>query len=164
LSCIDGHPDDDMLRIARLTDYGTVVLAHMAGAPTRIHTAAGIAQETRLGVATVSKLLKLLTRAGLLVSYRGAAGGYALARAPEAISAADILDALEGPVALTECSTDMPCELESVCRVGSAWQRVNAGIRRALEAVSLHDLQSPDLEFPVPAAHRKDGASVRPGA
>lgn len=153
-----------MLRIARLTDYGTVVLAHMAGRPERIHTAAEIAQETRLGLATVSKLLKLLTRAGLLVSYRGATGGYALARDPGQISAADILDALEGPVALTECSTDMPCELESVCRVGSAWQRVNAGIRKALEAVSLHDLQSPDLEFPAPTDYAGDGARIRPGA
>jgi Rrf2 family protein len=79
--------------------------------------------------------------AGLVVSTRGVQGGYALARPATLISAAEILDALEGPVALTECSSSNGgCDLESYCRVGSAWQRINHSIRKALESVSLADL------------------------
>ena len=79
-------------------------------------------------------------------------GGYALARPAAAISAAEILDALEGPVALTDCSSSTgACNLESYCRVGSAWQRINHSIRRALEGVSLADLQV--RSEPLPTLH-----------
>jgi Rrf2 family protein len=78
----------------------------------------------------------------LVVSSRGVQGGYALARPAAAISAAEILDALEGPVAITECSSSTGgCDLESYCRVGTAWQHINHSIRKALEGVSLADLQ-----------------------
>ncbi len=97
------------------------------------------------------KLLKSLSRAGLVVSERGVQGGYALARAPELISAADIIDALEGPVAITECSSvDGACDLESYCRVGTAWQKINRSIRRALEQVTLADLQKRGEPLPTP--------------
>jgi FeS assembly SUF system regulator len=130
-----------MLRMSKLTDYGTMVLAQLA-ATGGLATAGQIAAATHLGQATVSKLLKCLVHAGLVVSVRGVQGGYTLARAPEAISAAEILDALEGPVAITECSSASGgCDLTSYCRVGSAWQRINVSIRRALEQVSLTDLQ-----------------------
>jgi Rrf2 family protein len=86
-------------------------------------------------------LLKSLGRSGLVTSTRGANGGYQLARDPRDISAADIIDALEGPVSITECSaSDSQCEHEGVCSVGGAWQRVNVAIRRALDDVSLNDL------------------------
>ena len=99
---------------------------------------------THLTLPTVSKLLKSLVRAGLAVSRRGARGGYALSRPADEISAAEILDALEGPLAITECSSAVGlCELESWCRVGGAWQRINVSIREALEEVSLADLQRP---------------------
>ena len=79
----------------------------------------------------------------MVVSSRGVQGGYALARPATAISAAEILDALEGPVAITECSSSSGgCDLESYCRVGTAWQRINHSIRKALEGVSLADLQA----------------------
>ncbi|HVY66679.1 MAG TPA: Rrf2 family transcriptional regulator, partial [Gammaproteobacteria bacterium] len=92
---------------------------------------------------TVSKLLKSLVHSGLVVSTRGAQGGYALARPAASISAAEILDALEGPVALTDCSSSNGgCDLESFCRVGTAWQRINHSIRKALEGVSLADLKA----------------------
>ena len=130
-----------MLRMSKLTDYATVVLAHLARAGGRLHSAADVAAATGLAVPTVSKLLKLLTRAGLVASVRGAQGGYRLARPAEQISAADVIDALEGPVAITACSSaDVQCDLEAVCRVGSAWQRINTAIRLALKDVSLTQL------------------------
>ena len=137
-----------MLRMSKLTDYATVLLAHMAY-ERHISSAGELAEATQLAGPTVSKLLKTLARAGLVDSVRGPQGGYALARLPEQISAADIIDALEGPVAITECSAGAGhCELESVCHVGSAWQRINRGIRTALGEVSLLDLQ--DRASPLP--------------
>jgi FeS assembly SUF system regulator len=130
-----------MLRMSKLTDYATVILAHLARAGGELNTAADVAARTGLAVPTVSKLLKVLTRAGLVTSVRGAQGGYHLARPPKEISAADVIDALEGPVAITACSSsDVQCGLESVCQVGSAWQRINTAIRLALRDVSLAQL------------------------
>lgn len=156
-----------VLRISKLTDYATVILAHLAeaerdGADVRAGgaarpatarvdeqdarlTAAEIAAAVGIGVPTVSKVLKELQRAGLVVSTRGARGGYALARPADAISAADIIDAVEGPVGLTECATHPgTCGLESNCRVGRSWQRVNVAIRRALYDVKLTQLAGRD--------------------
>ena len=102
-----------MLRMSKLTDYGTMVLAQLAANSRGLTTAGQVADATHLGQPTVSKLLKSLVRAGLVVSTRGVQGGYALARPAEAISAAEIIDALEGPVALTECSSAAGgCDLE----------------------------------------------------
>ena len=130
-----------MLRISKLTDYGTVVLACLAVAPDRRQTATEVAERTRLGLPTVSKLFKSLHRAGLVTSVRGAHGGYQLARPAARISAAAIIDAIEGPVAITECSGNhSTCDIESVCRTGSAWQRINGSIRRALDDISLAQL------------------------
>jgi FeS assembly SUF system regulator len=130
-----------MFRISKLTDYGTVVLACLAAAPDRQLTATSIAERTRLGLPTVSKLLKSLHRAGLVTSARGAYGGYQLARPATRISAAAIIDAIEGPVAITECSGNhSTCDIESVCRTGTAWQRINGSIRRALDDISLAQL------------------------
>lgn len=132
-----------MLKMSRLTDYGTGVLAYLAGASARPHSASEVAEQTGLPTATVSKILKLLTRAGLVISHRGAQGGYALSRPATEITAADVIDALEGPLALTECATeDGNCELEALCLVGTAWQRINVAIRRALDEISLAELAS----------------------
>ncbi len=93
----------------------------------------------------MSKVLKGLQRAGLVISSRGSLGGYRLARDPEQITAAQILDVFEGPIAITECSgASSQCGIERQCRVGGAWQRVNAAIRRALEDVTLHQLAGLD--------------------
>jgi FeS assembly SUF system regulator len=130
-----------MLRISRLTDYATVILAALAGEPARVQTAAALAEQTHIAAPTVSKLLKQLQRSGLVVSTRGLHGGYHLARPPAQISAAAILDALEGPVALTDCSAGHGyCEIEDSCRVGRVWQRLNLAIRRSLNDVSLAQL------------------------
>ena len=131
-----------MLRISKLTDYGTVLLADLASSETEVCSAAELAQRTGIALPTTSKLLKSLARNGIVTSTRGANGGYRLARPAHAISAADIIDALEGPVSITECSaTDSHCDIEDVCNVGSTWQRINVAIRKALQEVSLVDLQ-----------------------
>jgi FeS assembly SUF system regulator len=138
--------------MSKLTDYGTMVLAELATNDQGLSTASQVADATHLTLTTVSKLLKSLAHSGLVVSARGVQGGYALARPAAAISAAEILDALEGPVALTDCSSSSgSCELESYCRVGTAWQRINHSIRKALESVSLADLQV--RREPLPSLH-----------
>src|SRR5271169_6101401 len=102
-----------MLRISRLTDYATVLLAALASEPGRVQTAAALAAQTHIAAPTVSKLLKQLQRAGLVVSTRGLHGGYQLARPATQISAAAILDALEGPLTLTDCAAGHGhCEIE----------------------------------------------------
>lgn len=133
-----------MLRLSKLTDYGTVVLAHMARHPEAMHTATEVAEHTHLAAPTVSKLLKLFAKGGLVRSYRGAHGGYTLARTPEKISAVQIIDAVEGPVAITECSMhNGQCVIEPTCAVGHNWQRISQSIREALKTVSLAELAGP---------------------
>jgi FeS assembly SUF system regulator len=138
-----------MLRMGKLTDYATVVLASLAQDAARDRAAAELAETTRLKLPTVSKVLKGLQRAGLVTSSRGSRGGYRLARPPEDITAAQILDVFEGPIAITECSgASSRCGIERQCRVGSAWQRVNVAIRRALDDVTLRQLAGLDSADP----------------
>jgi FeS assembly SUF system regulator len=144
-----------MLRISRLTDYATVLLAALAGDPARVQTAAALAEQTHIAPPTVCKLLKQLQRAGLVISTRGLHGGYQLARPASQISAAAILDALEGPVALTDCSAGHGnCEIEHSCRVGRVWQRLNLAIRRSLYEVSLAQLAGIDAPPRLPSLER----------
>jgi FeS assembly SUF system regulator len=134
-----------MVRISRLTDYATVLLAVLAEQPARVQTAAALAEQTHIAPPTVSKLLKQLQRAGLVASTLGLHGGYQLARPATEISAAAILDAMEGPVALTDCSVGAgKCDIEDTCRVGRVWQRLNLAIRRSLHDVSLAQLAGID--------------------
>ena len=137
-----------MLRISRLTDYGTMILAYLASQDQRLCAASDVATATHVAQPTVQKLLKVLARAELVVSVRGADGGYCLARSPDLITAAQILDALEGPVAITECSTlESHCELESLCQVGPAWQKINKLIGGVLADVTLTDLSHPPRDL-----------------
>ena len=138
-----------MLRISRLTDYATVLLAALAGEPARVQTAAALAEQTRIAAPTVCKLLKQLQRAGLVISTRGLHGGYQLARPAAQITVAAILDALEGPVALTDCAGGQgQCGIEHHCRVAPVWQRLNVAIRRALSDVTLAELAGVDSVQP----------------
>jgi len=138
-----------VLRISRLTDYGTLVLAHLPSDTAQLLSAADVAAVTGINLPTVSKLLKLLGKADLVTSTRGSHGGYRLSRSASEITAADIIDALEGPVSITECSaSDSQCDYEAVCNVGGAWQRINVAIRRALNDINLNDLRR--SQAPVP--------------
>jgi FeS assembly SUF system regulator len=143
-----------MLRVGKLTDYGTVVMTSFARQPQRLHSANELAAELGLALPTVSKVLKALVQHGLLVSHRGAKGGYTLATAPEEISVAQIISAIEGPIALTECSDSMGlCGQETQCSVRGNWQLINRAVREALERVTLADLARPmaqPLHFTAP--------------
>lgn len=149
-----------MLRIARLTDYGLVLLTHMAsrsGSDRRIFSCRELAAETRLPLPTVSKVLKTMSQGGLVVSHRGVAGGYSLARAAEQISVADVITAIEGPVALTLCSDpEGHCEIEGSCPDRTNMKRINDVIRNALAAIPLSDMSRPRalITLNAPAAPR----------
>ena len=134
-----------MLRMTKQADYGIVLLTWMASRRDRLHTAPEIAGSTRLPAPTVSKILKILGRSGLLESHRGVNGGYSLRRPPEEISVAEIIAALEGPIAVTECIDDSPgeCSQEAICPVRANWQRINLAIRSALEAITLEEMTHP---------------------
>jgi FeS assembly SUF system regulator len=150
-----------MLRISRLTDYATVILASLAGGS--LASAAEIAERTQIGLPTVSKLLKELQHAGLVHSVRGARGGYQLAQPAAAINAAQIINAVEGPVALTECAGSAGhCGIESTCLVGHGWQRISRAILRALEDVSLDELVRRDAVFDAPDLPRINVPSRAP--
>ena len=142
-----------MVRLSRLTDYGIVLMAHLAERERRSdssspHNAREVAEETSLPLPVVSKILKSLARQGLLVSQRGAKGGYTLARIPEQISVAEMITAVDGPIALTECSSNAPslCEIELTCPVRSNWATITASVRRALEDLTLEQMALPSLE------------------
>src|SRR6478609_8146141 len=138
-----------MLRIGKLTDYATVILGTLAADHEQLLNAGTLAERTHIAAPTVSKLLKQLHRAGLVNSVRGTHGGYQLARDPDNISAAAILDALEGPIALTECSAgNGNCGIEHTCSVGRTWQRLNLAIRRSLNEISLAQLAGLDNRTP----------------
>jgi len=146
-----------MLRIGKLTDYATVILATLAAERTRLLTATALSERTHIASPTVAKLLKQLHHAGLVKSTRGTHGGYQLAREPENISAAAILDALEGPIALTECSagSGQQCGIEHTCSVGRTWQRLSVAIRRSLSEVSLAQLAGLDTRTPTMPIERE---------
>jgi FeS assembly SUF system regulator len=131
-----------MFRLNKLTDYGIVLMAHVArSAEQTPHTARSLAKATRLPLPTVGKLLRQLSDAGLLSSHRGVKGGYNLARKPATISVADIILALEGPIGFTECSV-VPglCDMERSCSIKINSQIIGDALRDALEHVMLADL------------------------
>lgn len=133
-----------MLRLTKLGDYGTVILAHLAREPERRFSAAEVANAIAVAPPTVSKLLKILARENLVVSHRGVHGGYTLARAPAEISVAEIIDAVEGRVAMTECNVRPGlCARESACAARPAWMRINDAVRTALEGVKLIEFVQP---------------------
>ena len=134
-----------MIRLTKQTDYGIVLLTRMAGEPDRLFNATELAAETRLPQPTVSKILKILGRAGLLDSHRGVKGGYTLAREPGAITVTEVIGALEGPIGITECIDDTPgeCSHEARCPVRGNWQRINEAIRQALDGINLAEMAQP---------------------
>ncbi|MBV1789827.1 SUF system Fe-S cluster assembly regulator [Marinobacterium sp. D7] len=132
-----------MLKISKLTDYGTVVLAYMARRPDALFSAVCLAQELGLPLSTVRKLLKQMAGAGLLDSSRGQRGGYRLTRPPQEISLAEVLEALEGPLGVTDCSqAPKLCSQEAICPIRNNWRGINGVIHGVLRQVSLQQLAS----------------------
>lgn len=151
-----------MLRLPKLTDYAVVLLNVMARAPDRHHNTTGLATLTTLPLPTVAKILKLLTKSGILGALRGTRGGYRLARAPEAITIADIVVALDGPVAVTDCVDNQHghCAAENHCAMRGQWNTINQAIRSALEAVTLADMQRASHAHFMPAAQTTPHAAA----
>ena len=138
-----------MILLTRQTDYGILLLTRMATSPILpTHNARELAAESHLPLPMVSKILKLLARAALLTSSRGIKGGYRLARRAEEITVADLVAALEGPIAMTECSGEAPgtCEHETFCRVRGNWRRISGAVRVALEELTLADMARPQCD------------------
>jgi FeS assembly SUF system regulator len=135
-----------MVRLSKLTDYGMVLMSCFArGRPESLRSARDLAAESGLPLPTVSKVLKELLQSGLLVSHRGIQGGYRLAKEPREISLAEIIAALEGPLAWTECSTDASglCELEACCAIKRNQRMISQAVKGVLEKLMLSDLVQP---------------------
>ncbi len=145
-----------MIRMSKLTDYAIVLLAHLARSEGTV-TAQDLADRSKVPLPTVSKLCKELSKAGLVISHRGRHGGYGLARRPEAISVAEIVEALEGPIALTECvhpGQQQACGIEATCLARESWDPVSRAIQDALRALPLsaiapHRAPGPEASAPV---------------
>jgi len=132
-----------MIRLTKQADYGIVLLSRIAGGdPDSLHAARDLSGETGLPLPMVSKILKALAKGGLLTSHRGVKGGYSLSRPASRISMADVIAALEGPIAMTECMSGpaSDCEHQPSCRVQHAWRRINGAVLHALDSVSLAEM------------------------
>lgn len=134
-----------MVRIDKLTDYGLVLLTCIARSESALRTARDLALETSLPLPTVSRLLQDLLRGGLLTSQRGIKGGYALAKEPSDISIESVIAVLEGPIALTVCSSgdSGSCDLESHCAIKTNQRLINEAIRGVLRELTVADLMQP---------------------
>jgi FeS assembly SUF system regulator len=147
-----------MLRVTKLTDYATVVLTALAARPDAVLSAPELAERAGLELPTVAKLLKPLAQAGLVEGFRGTNGGYRLARAADQISLVEIVEAMEGPLGMTECSVHAgACGIEQSCGVRANWRRINDVVADALRRVTLAQmLDTP----PPPSASRRTIAAT----
>jgi FeS assembly SUF system regulator len=134
-----------VIKLSRMADYGVVVMTQLAREAGVMQTAPELAAATGLPVPTVSKLLKLLANASLLESHRGTKGGYTLTRAAAEVSMADIIGAVDGPIALTECvgNDGTICEIEALCPTRTNWKRINDVLIDALRGVTLSEMAAP---------------------
>jgi len=133
-----------MLRMTKLADYGVVLLSEMAGSPNDSFTPADLEKRVGIPKPTISKLLKQMTAGGLLISQRGKHGGYRLSGNPEEVNLAQVLNVLEGPLAVTACSAGPGlCQLEQGCTIRRNWQQINRAIYQGLEQLSLAAMAHP---------------------
>ena len=133
-----------MLRVTKLTDYATLILTVLAARPGGVLSAPDLAEHAGLEAPTVAKVLKPLAQAGLVEGFRGANGGYRLAREASAISLVEIVEAMEGPLGMTECSLhDGQCGIEQSCGVRANWRRINDVVADALRGISLAEMLRP---------------------
>jgi FeS assembly SUF system regulator len=153
-----------MLRISRLTDYAVVLASRLAVIETA-EAVSDLARVTEIPAPTVSKVLKLLMKGGVVTSTRGANGGYMLSRPADRITVAEIVTSIEGPIAVTECVEDNTCEHEGHCGVRGNWQRINVAVQNAISGITLADMARTELRL-VPLARSAQEAQAlraRPG-
>lgn len=134
------------MRLTKQTDYALVLLTLMAAeGEDGVHAARDLAESSRIPLPMVGKILKLLTRERLLVSHRGASGGYSLAANPAKVTIARVIAVMEGPIAITACSTGngSACPLQAGCPTCDTLQQVNRTVVAALEGISLLDMARP---------------------
>jgi len=140
-----------MLRLSRLTDYAVVVLVRLSRGET-VQTSPGIAASTGIPEPTVAKVLKILAASGLVTSQRGAHGGYRLLRPLASLPIADVIEAIDGPIALTACvDGGSSCDAHHLCPVRGRWDPVNEAIHQALSSITLADMAEAPVPFLKPA-------------
>jgi FeS assembly SUF system regulator len=154
-----------LFRLSKITDYGIVLLAHLASVDDdHPRNARELANEADLPHPVASKILKSLARRGLLTSHRGSKGGFSLVRPADQIHVAEIIEALEGPVALTECSVSIDaCSHAPRCRVRDPWQIINRVVQDSLTQITLADLASPSSAYDHPLDQFTDLRRKMPG-
>lgn len=139
-----------MLRITKLADYGTVIMNCFAKEPHQLMSASKIAQKVHIALPTVSKILKMLVTADLIISVRGSVGGYRLSRSPSEITVAQVITALDGRPALTECnSTGLRCSQEAICAIRDNWRLINGVVLAALQSLTLADMTKSLAQHPL---------------
>ena len=133
-----------MLRLSKLTDYAVVVLVRLAETG-GVQTSPGLASATGIPEPTVAKVLKILAGGDLVISQRGAKGGYRLNRALGEIPVADVIEAIDGPIALTACveGSQLECESQGFCPMRGRWDPVNQAIRSSLLRITLAQMRVP---------------------
>ncbi len=133
-----------MLRISKLTDYAILVMVELNENHGEVLSAHALGENIHLELPTVSKVLKLLAKAGLVQSFRGINGGYSMDKEARNISVAEIIAAIEGPIAMTECSVEIGlCSQEQVCNLRSNWRKISSAVARAMEGVTLAEMSRP---------------------
>ena len=134
-----------MIRMTRLTDYGIMLLTLFArDAKHPMKSARDLSQQAKLPLPTVSKILKLLAKHGLLVAHRGVRGGFTLSRTPDRITMAEVIGALEGPIGMTDCcAPPSDCGIEKSCIVKSNWMKINRVVLEALDRITLAEMTHP---------------------
>jgi len=147
-----------MLRLGRLTDYAVTLLSHMGreGEGT-LWAASGLAEKSGLPMPTAAKVLKLLAKGDLISAQRGATGGYKLARRASEISIAEIIEVMDGPIAITDCSSGSAhenCKIHRLCPMSNGWNKVNIAVRESLKNVTLEEM------FALPSLLEKNIAPV----
>ena len=149
-----------MIRLSKLADYGIVLISRLAAERAgTVYTAKGLAAATAIPLPTVAKVTKALAHEGLLVSHRGVDGGFALARPAIEITVAQVIAALDGPIAVTECTGEDhgACGIETSCGVRGHWDRINQAIRHALDGLTIAEMARPS--FPWERAKKSEVAS-----
>ena len=131
-----------MLRITKETDYGVMLLARLAAEPRgAVWNAREVSEQVGLPLPMVSKILRNLARGKILASHRGASGGYSLDRSPDTTSVAEVVRALEGPIALVQCGTEPgACDQEPCCPTRTIWARISGEIERALDRIPISEM------------------------
>ena len=147
-----------MIKLNKITDYAVVILGLLSSRNPNKFSTSKISSDTGLSIPTVAKVCKLLNNANLIQAGRGVHGGYFCETSPSDISVAVIVEAIDGPIAITACieeSEDL-CDTQSICLLSGNWNKANNAILDALKSVTLSDLLNPDDFF----SHKNSDTSV----